>query len=248
MAAAQRAGCVSYKIFLFALLEALPAFAEIHCSSPQGCTQQGTSWTSLWYVWLILLTVFLLLLCGIGASCVRFCCRKKRPPIQTFPPHAHDLTIIPMDHDSTAHSTVTSYSSLQYPQNLPLPLPFREVDRSMASPPAYSLYAIEMPPSYDEAIKMAKPCTETPVVVQKLDSCTSEQTAPEEQSQLQTMPEASSNDNPETSSNDNPETPSNDNPETLSNDNPETLSNNNPEAVQGGPGVPEASTDEQPQP
>nr|XP_028596750.1 transmembrane protein 52 [Podarcis muralis] len=240
MAAAQRASCVSYKIFLFALLEALPAFAEIHCSNPQGCTQQGTSWTSLWYVWLILLTVFLLLLCGIGASCVRFCCRKKRPPIQTFPPHAHDLTIIPMDHDSTAHSTVTSYSSLQYPQNLPLPLPFREVDRSMASPPAYSLYAIEMPPSYDEAIKMAKPCTETPVVVQKLDSCTSEQTAPEEQSQPQTTPEVSSNDNPETSSNDNPETPSN--------DNPETLSNNNPEAVQGGPGVPEASTEEQPQP
>ncbi|XP_061457380.1 transmembrane protein 52 isoform X2 [Rhineura floridana] len=194
MAAVQRASSVSCKFLLLGVLEALPAFTEIHCTSQQGCTQEGTSWTSLW---LILLTVFLLLMCGIGASCVKFCCRKKRPPVQTFPSHAHDLTIIPMDHDSTAHSTVTSYSSLQYPQSLPLPLPFREVNRNMASPPAYSLYAIELPPSYDEAIKMAKPCIETPFAGQKLDNGTSEPAACERQSQPQTSSEESSNDNPE---------------------------------------------------
>ncbi|NXO60753.1 TMM52 protein, partial [Aramus guarauna] len=66
-----------------------------------------SNWTSLWYVWLILLTVFLLLLCGITASCIKFCCQKKRPPVETFPRHPYDLTVIPIDSDSTAHSTVT---------------------------------------------------------------------------------------------------------------------------------------------
>ncbi|KFP10542.1 Transmembrane protein 52, partial [Egretta garzetta] len=66
-----------------------------------------SDWTSLWYVWLILLTVFLLLFCGITASCIKFCCRKKRPPVETFPRHPYDLTVTPIDSDSTAHSTVT---------------------------------------------------------------------------------------------------------------------------------------------
>ncbi|KFW10828.1 Transmembrane protein 52, partial [Fulmarus glacialis] len=66
-----------------------------------------SNWTSLWYVWLILLTVFLLLLCGITASCIKFCCWKKRPPVETFSRHPYDLTVIAIDSDSTAHSTVT---------------------------------------------------------------------------------------------------------------------------------------------
>ncbi|NXE53088.1 TMM52 protein, partial [Casuarius casuarius] len=66
-----------------------------------------SNWTSLWYVWLILLTVFMLLLCGITASCVKFCCQKKRPLVQTFPRGSCDLTVIVIDNDSTAHSTVT---------------------------------------------------------------------------------------------------------------------------------------------
>ncbi|NXX23778.1 TMM52 protein, partial [Podargus strigoides] len=66
-----------------------------------------SDWTSLWYVWLILLTVFLLLSCGIIASCIKFCCQKKRPPVETFPRHPCDLTVIAIDSDSTAHSTVT---------------------------------------------------------------------------------------------------------------------------------------------
>ncbi|NXG76679.1 TMM52 protein, partial [Baryphthengus martii] len=58
-----------------------------------------SNWTSLWYVWLLLLTVFLLLLCGITASCIKFWCRKKR--------HPSDLPVITIDGESTAHSTVT---------------------------------------------------------------------------------------------------------------------------------------------
>ncbi|KFP23592.1 Transmembrane protein 52, partial [Colius striatus] len=66
-----------------------------------------SNWTNLWYVWLILLSVFLLLLCGITASCIKFCCRKKRLPVETFPRHPYDLTTVAVDSDSTAHSTVT---------------------------------------------------------------------------------------------------------------------------------------------
>ncbi|XP_077168083.1 transmembrane protein 52 isoform X2 [Paroedura picta] len=173
------------QLLLFVLAAALqvkPSVASIRCEghSLQECAQQTGSWTSLW---LIMLTVFLLLMCGIGASCVKFCCRKKRPPVQNFPPQGHDLTAIPMDHDSTAHSTVTSYSSVQYPQSIMLPLSFREIDRSLMNPPAYSLYAIELPPSYDEAIKMAKPCIETPMTGQKPDKNASSPVAAEEPNQ-----------------------------------------------------------------
>ncbi|XP_038602870.1 transmembrane protein 52 [Tachyglossus aculeatus] len=139
---------------LLLLLQVAPSGSESGCGRTEQCPP-STSWTNLWYVWLILLTVFLLLLCGITASCIKFCCRKKRPPAQAFPRRPYDLTVIALDNDSTIHSTVTSYSSLQYP--LAPPLPFAELDRGPVSPPAYSLYAQELPPSYDEAIKMAKP-------------------------------------------------------------------------------------------
>ncbi|XP_013799638.1 transmembrane protein 52 [Apteryx mantelli] len=128
-----------------------------------------SNWTSLWYVWLILLTVFMLLLCGITASCVKFCCQKKRPPVQTFPRHPCDLTVIFIDNDSTAHSTVTSYSSLQCPPCAPIPLSYVDMDRTTVSPPAYSLFAMELPPSYDEAIQIGKQYIETALVSQKLN-------------------------------------------------------------------------------
>ncbi|KAJ6658810.1 hypothetical protein lerEdw1_019732 [Lerista edwardsae] len=189
MAAVQQISNSIFRLVAFALLQAAPSFAQSRCAGPQDCSQPGTSWTSLWYVWLILLTVFMLLMCGIGASCVKFCCRTKRPPAQPFPPHVHDLTVIPMDHDSTAHSTVTSYSSVQFPQNFLHPLSFREPDRNLGSPPAYSLYAIEMPPSYEEAIKMAKPCTKTLAVGQEVQENSSQPAAPEDHSQPSTLHE-----------------------------------------------------------
>ncbi|KAL8198458.1 UNVERIFIED_CONTAM: hypothetical protein K2H54_011636 [Gekko kuhli] len=225
-------------LLLLALFRVMPSVANISCQgqSVQECAQQTGSWTSLWYVWLIMLTVFLLLMCGIGASCVKFCCRKKRPPVQTFPPQAHDLTAIPMDHDSTAHSTVTSYSSIQYPQSIPLPLSFREIDRSLMSPPAYSLYAIELPPSYDEAIKMAKPCIETPMAGQEQDKNASQSVAPEEQNQPQFVA-------PEEQNQPQSVAPEEQNqPQTL----PE-MSSSSPETVQPVPQLPEASTQGQPE-
>ncbi|KAB1268930.1 Transmembrane protein 52 [Camelus dromedarius] len=107
--------------------------------------------------------VLLLLLCGVTASCVRFCCLRKRAHTQPHllpAPQPCDLTAIPVDSDSPVHSTVTSYSSVQYP--LGMQLPFGELDLDSMTPPAYSLYAPELPPSYDEAVKMAKTRQEEP--------------------------------------------------------------------------------------
>ncbi|KAM4807175.1 transmembrane protein 52 isoform X4 [Urocitellus parryii] len=64
---------------------------------------------------LILLAVLLLLLCGVTASCVRFCCLRKQVRTQTHLPPVWqpcDLTVIPVDSDSPVHSTVTSYMHL----------------------------------------------------------------------------------------------------------------------------------------
>ncbi|KAK2105638.1 Transmembrane protein 52 [Saguinus oedipus] len=84
-----------------------------------------------------------------------------------------------MDSDSPVHSTVTCEclgarlvgvemsGSMQYPLGTRLPLPFGELDPDSMAPPAYSLYSPEPPPSYDEAVKMAKPREEGPAPSQK---------------------------------------------------------------------------------
>nr|XP_042113326.1 transmembrane protein 52 isoform X4 [Ovis aries] len=105
--------------------------------------------------------------CGtwVSASCVRFCRLRKRAHTQPHLPPAPepcDLTAIPVDNDSPVHSTVTSYSSVQCPLGMQLPLPFGELDLDSTTPPAYSLYAPEPPPSYEEAIKMTKTRQEEP--------------------------------------------------------------------------------------
>lgn len=55
-----------------------------------------------------------------------------------------------------------AYSSVQCPLGMQLPLPFGELDLDSTTPPAYSLYAPEPPPSYEEAIKMTKTRQEEP--------------------------------------------------------------------------------------
>lgn len=82
---------------------------------PPGCrcpaTEGQASGRSLLFLArLILLAILLMLLCGVTASCVRFCCLRKQPHTQTQTPTAwqpYDGTVIPMDSDSPAHSTVT---------------------------------------------------------------------------------------------------------------------------------------------
>lgn len=59
-----------------------------------------------------------------------------------------------------------AYSSVQLPLGMRLPLPFGEYELDSMTPPAYSLYAAELPPSYEEAVKMAKPRQEEPLPTQ----------------------------------------------------------------------------------
>uniref|UniRef100_A0A8C2UXF7 Transmembrane protein 52 n=1 Tax=Chinchilla lanigera TaxID=34839 RepID=A0A8C2UXF7_CHILA len=137
-------------LLLFLLLLRLPKVAP-GSADGGGCDPSDQ---------LILLTVLLLLLCGVTASCVRFCCFRKQVNTQTRLSPAwqpRNLTVIPLDSDSPVHSTVTSYSSVQYPLGIRLPMPFGELDPDFMALPAYTLSAPELPPSYDEAIKMAKP-------------------------------------------------------------------------------------------
>ncbi|KAM4871314.1 transmembrane protein 52 [Thomomys bottae] len=139
------------------------------CDSASQCPPQAR-WSSLWHVGLLLLALLLLLLCGVAASCVRFCCLRKRAHRQTHLSPAWqpcDQMILSVDSDSPAHSTVTSYSSVQYPLGMLLPLSFGELDPDTVAPPAYSLCAPELPPSYDEAIKMTKAGEEEQASVQK---------------------------------------------------------------------------------
>ncbi|OCT70571.1 hypothetical protein XELAEV_18037495mg [Xenopus laevis] len=174
----------------FVLLCCLPALIPFcaadkddeHDDCKKPVCSQGTSWVNLWYVWLILVTVCLLLLCGTTASCIKFCCRKKKPPVQTFQNHPCEVTVIALDNDSTIHSTVTSYSSVQYPYMFP----FADPDRSAMSPPAYSLYAMELPPAYEEAIKLAKTSSEVgpSASAPKLEGI-SEQEGPEDETDQQ---------------------------------------------------------------
>lgn len=132
--------------------------ADGNCDPSDQCPPQAR-WSNLWHVGLTLLAIFLMLLCGVTASCVRLCCLRKQPHTQTHRPAAWqpcDGTVIPMDSDSPAHSTVTSYSSVQYPLGMRLPLYFGEPDPDSMVPPTYSLYPTELPPSYDEVVKMIK--------------------------------------------------------------------------------------------
>ncbi|KAB0343533.1 hypothetical protein FD754_020459 [Muntiacus muntjak] len=141
-------------------------FVEGSCDPSGQCPPQAR-WSSLWHVGLILLTALLLLLCGVSASCVRFCHLRKRAHTQPHlspAPEPCDLTAIPVDSDSPVHSTVTSYSSVQCPLSMQLPLPFGELDLDSTTPPAYSLYAPE-PPSHLPPCNPASPgtsCLETP--------------------------------------------------------------------------------------
>ncbi|XP_067826530.1 transmembrane protein 52-like [Heptranchias perlo] len=143
-------------VFILCLFQASLTEAQ-NCGTGPGETNGClSSWTSLWYVWLILLTIFLLLLCGVAASCVK-CCRRTKPQVPTFPARPYEVTVIAIDNDNTIHSTVSPNSSLQYVSTSRNGIPFQDANSIILPPPPYSLYAIETPPPYEAALKMAKP-------------------------------------------------------------------------------------------
>lgn len=59
---------------------------------------------------------------------------------------------------------------MQYPLGMRLPLYFGEPDPDSMVPPTYSLYPSELPPSYDEAVKMIKAREEAAAPSEKTNS------------------------------------------------------------------------------
>uniref|UniRef100_UPI00398E82EC transmembrane protein 52-like n=1 Tax=Pristiophorus japonicus TaxID=55135 RepID=UPI00398E82EC len=137
-------------LLLLCLFQA-PVTEAQNCG-PGESSRCPSSWTSLWYVWLILLTIFLLLLCGVTASCLR-CCQRTKPQVPTFPTRPYEVTVIAIDNDHAVSPT----SSLQYISASRNSTPFQEANGFILPPPPYSLYAMEMPPSYEMALEMANP-------------------------------------------------------------------------------------------
>ncbi|XP_078281506.1 transmembrane protein 52-like [Rhinoraja longicauda] len=108
-------------------------------------------WTHLWYVWLILLTVFLLLVCGVTASCIK-CCRRSKPQAPTFANRPYEVTVIAIDNDSS----ITPNSTLQYISTGRNHISLRDPSQLTLPPPSYSVCTIDNPPTYEMALKMAK--------------------------------------------------------------------------------------------
>lgn len=77
-------------------------------------------------------------------------CRGGRGPVRARPTPTNPSWI------------PAAYSSVQCWLGMQLPLPFGELDLDSTTLPAYSLYAPEPPPSYEEAIKMTKTRQEEP--------------------------------------------------------------------------------------
>ncbi|XP_059807643.1 transmembrane protein 52-like [Hypanus sabinus] len=107
-------------------------------------------WSSLWYVWLILLTVFLLLICGVMISCIK-CCKRSKLQNPSFANRSCEVTVIAIDNDHT----ISQNSLLQYisaGRNH-----VQDTAQCMLPPPPYSLCAIDNPPTYEMALKMENP-------------------------------------------------------------------------------------------
>ncbi|KAM5162050.1 transmembrane protein 52 isoform 4-T4 [Callospermophilus lateralis] len=111
--------------------------ADRSCDPSDQCPSQAR-WSSLWHVGLILLAVLLLLLCGVTASCVRFCCLRKQVHTQTHLPPVWqpcDLTVIPVDSDSPVHSTVTSCMHLSCHPPMMRPSRWQNPEKRSRPPP-----------------------------------------------------------------------------------------------------------------
>ncbi|XP_012891689.1 PREDICTED: transmembrane protein 52B [Dipodomys ordii] len=67
-----------------------------------------TDWVHLWYVWLLVVTGALLLLCGLTSVCFRCCLSRRRGPEDGGPP-PFEVTVIAFDQDGSLQNTI-SYS------------------------------------------------------------------------------------------------------------------------------------------
>ncbi|XP_062889030.1 transmembrane protein 52-like [Mobula hypostoma] len=122
------------------------------CGEDQEPDRCHLHWSNLWYVWVILLTVLLLLLCGATVSCIK-CCKRSKPQNPSFANRPCEVTVIAIDNDHT----ISQNSSLQYISAGRNHVPFQDTAQYMLPPPPYSLCAVDNPPTYEMALNMEKP-------------------------------------------------------------------------------------------
>nr|XP_034953106.1 transmembrane protein 52B [Zootoca vivipara] len=121
------------------------------CSGTDHCFSQN--WVHLWYIWLVVVMVGLLLLCGLVSVCVRYCCLHCHPAGEDANSQPYEVTVIAFDHDSTLQSTVTSFHSVFGPA----------ARRTLAVAHSHSVLpaihypaGMETPPIYEEAVHMSR--------------------------------------------------------------------------------------------
>ncbi|XP_069774357.1 transmembrane protein 52-like [Narcine bancroftii] len=125
-----------------------------NCSPGRGENGSCSShWSRLWYVWMILLTVFILLACGVLASCLK-CYRRAKSQRPTFATRPYEVSVINIENDSTISRDHSQQHILPTDRNH---IPFHEPTQLAFLPPSYSFCASENPPTYEMALKMAKP-------------------------------------------------------------------------------------------
>ncbi|XP_039611957.1 transmembrane protein 52-like [Polypterus senegalus] len=129
---------------------------QIFVAEAQNCyssqCNQSVNWTNLWYVWVILVGIFLLLMCGATASCFKFFCMKKHSPLPSASAQPYDISVVSTE-ELNAVSIASSHGMQQSPggnSNFPTGI----VNVGSYAPPPYNLCALENPPPYYEALKM----------------------------------------------------------------------------------------------
>ncbi|XP_061486274.1 transmembrane protein 52B [Rhineura floridana] len=119
------------------------------CSDADQCSD--TKWLHLWYIWLVVVIGGLLLLCGLVSVCVRCCCLNCHPVGEDTSSQPYEVTVIAFDHDSTLHSTITSFHSVFGPAARRV----LAVAHSHSVVPAIHA-EMETPPIHEEAVHMSR--------------------------------------------------------------------------------------------
>ncbi|XP_069867670.1 transmembrane protein 52B isoform X1 [Dipodomys merriami] len=118
------------------------------CGHAEHCLT--TDWVHLWYVWLLVVTGALLLLCGLTSVCFRCCLSRRRGPEDGGPP-PFEVTVIAFDQDGSLQNTISSLPSVLGPAARRL-LAAAQPHAAPAPPPCCP----DALPGYEEALRMTR--------------------------------------------------------------------------------------------
>ncbi|KAM4819728.1 transmembrane protein 52B [Thomomys bottae] len=124
------------------------ARGEESCGSSEHCVT--TDWVHLWYIWLLVVTGALLLLCGLTSACLR-CCLNHQRRLEDGAPPPYEVTVIAFDQDSTLQNTISSLQSVFGPAARRI-LAVAHSHTSLAQLPS----CLDTLPGYEEALHMTR--------------------------------------------------------------------------------------------